>query len=430
MLDYEDVFLRGGNSLNKRKILQVITLSETGGAQKVLYNIVAEISPANFDVTVVCPPGGELIKWLKEKSWVKVIEMPQLCREVSPLKDIVSFGKIYRLIRKERFDIVHCHSSKAGILGRLAAYLAGVKKIVFTVHGWGITPGQSRLKKFIYTYVERLAGYTSTHVVCVSHADLERGLKERLAPASKLKLIYNGMPLPDEKKDYKHETSHILAYSGERELFPGACLSVKSLRAELGLDGDDLLVGTVSRLTTPKTPFFFLEMSRDLLNLNLSSDFHATSERIDKSYYKKPYFVIIGAGPLKKQCQDYIKDNNLQERVFLLGSRDDAARLMADFDVFCLFSSWEGLPLTIIEAMLNSKPVVASDVGGVKELVAEGQTGFLVSPGDRDKAIRVMENLLSDLELRKRMGNAGYKIAAEKFNLERMIEKYKKIYLS
>lgn len=375
--------------MKKIRILQVITLSELGGAQKILYYLVRGLSRDNFEITVACSPGGELVKWLKELDSVKIVELPQLRRSVSLLHDLNALWKLGRLIAGGGFDIIHCHSSKAGILGRAAAFLAGMKKIIFTVHGWGITPEQGRLKQIFFTAAEKAAAIISTNLVCVSKADFDWGLKKHIAP-SKLTIIYNGAPRADF-------------------LNPG------SLRAELGLGADDLLVGTVCRLSAQKNPLYFLGLASDLLSVNSNPNI---------------YFVLIGDGPLRKQCEDYINLNCLQKRIFLLGSRENAASLMGDFDLFCLFSLWEGLPLTIIEAMLNKLPVLANNIGGIPELVAEGETGFLVDPGDKSQALRNLIKLLGDPDLRKQQGISGYHKAESDFSLTRMVRDYKLLYNS
>ena len=375
--------------LKKIRILYVITLSELGGAQKILFYLASGLPKDNFEVTVACSPGGELVKWLKELGTVKIVELPQLRRSVSLLHDLIALWKLSRLMAGSGFDIVHCHSSKAGILGRAAAFLAGIKKKIFTVHGWGITPEQSRLRQFFYTAAEKAAAVISTNLVCVSKADYNWGVKKRIAP-SKLAVIYNGVPLH-------------------------GCLKTGILRAELGLGADDLLVGTVCRLSAQKNPLYFLELASDLLSLNSSV---------------KIFFVLIGDGPLRNQCEDYINLNCLQKHIFLLGSRENAASLMGDFDVFCLFSLWEGLPLTIIEAMLNKLPVLANIIGGIPELVADGETGFLVDPGDKKQALKKLIRLLEDPELRKQLGISGHNKAKSNFSLARMVQDYKLLYNS
>lgn len=373
------------NKPDRVKVLQVITLSELGGAQKVLYHIAAGLEPERFAVTVACAPGGELVRWLEELPHrVEVVEMPALKRNPSPLNDFRAFWQLYRLMRRERYDVVHCHSSKAGILGRLAAYLAGVKKIYFTVHGWGINQYQSRPVRFFYIWAERLAGVVSTKVICVSGKDFEKARSLRLVTAEKLVTVYNGLP--------------------------AAAGLTGVLRREMGLGGNDILIGTVARLAPPKEVLFFLEMARRM------------TDRPDV------FFVIIGDGPLRPDCEAFIRKHKL-ERVFLTGTRADAPALLGDLDVFTLFSRWEGLPLTVIEAMQAGRPVLASAVGGVGELVVHGQTGLLMDALDPAVAERALRELIADPGKRGQMGERGRQRAKELFALQEMIGRYRGLYL-
>ncbi|BAF60746.1 hypothetical membrane protein [Pelotomaculum thermopropionicum SI] len=375
------------------KILIFITLSEMGGAQKVVYHIAAGLPRELFEVTVACAPGGELVRWLQQLPHkVRVVEIPELKRNVSPFFDLLVLYRLYRLIRRGRFDVVHCHSSKAGVLGRLAAWMAGVPKIFFTAHGWGINEYQSRPARFFYAWAERLAGAVSTRVVCVSESDLEKGRRLRLAAGGKLCVIYNGLPEPAKRKG--------------------------ALRGELNIRKEDIVIGMVARLAPPKEPLFFLEIAGRMA---------AFSERCPGE--GKLYFIIIGDGPLRPQCEEFVESKGLNGRVFLLGAREDAAELVQDFDVFVLFSRWEGLPLTVIEAMLAGVPVVANGVGGVGELVVHGETGFLIESLDPGEAERALARLLADRDLRRRMGEAGRRRAREKFSLEQMLRRYRELYL-
>jgi glycosyltransferase involved in cell wall biosynthesis len=375
------------------KILYIITLSELGGAQKVVYHLAAGLEPGLFEVAVACAPGGELVDWLRSLPGpVKVFELPELKRNISPIEDIKAFTKLYFLIRAGKYDIVHCHSSKAGILGRLAAKLAGVPDIYFTVHGWGLNAYQRNLVRLIYTWAERLAGSVSTKVICVSQADLIKGKAEKLAPYEKLALIYNGLPEPVEKGDL--------------------------LRRELGIGREDLVIGTVARLAPQKDPLFFLQVAKRILSRQNS---HKGQGRL--------LFVIIGDGPLKSNCEAYLTANWLDRKVFLLGSREEAACLVQDFDIFALFSRWEGLPLTIIEAMLAGCPVAATRVGGVGELVEDGETGYLIDQSDLDAAEAALMKLVHNPAGRRAMGKAGRERATRLFSIDEMIQNYTKLYL-
>lgn len=376
------------------KLLLVITLSELGGAQKVVYHIAAGLPPEEFEITVACSPGGELVNWLRDLTQnIDIIEIPEFKRNISPLNDLKALWKLYSLMKKKGFDLVHCHSSKAGILGRLAAWLAGVPKIFFTVHGWGINEYQSWPVHFLYTWAERLAGAVSTKVICVSESDFLKGQNLRLVANGKLSVIYNGVPESQRKEG--------------------------ALRGELNIKREDIIIGTVARLAQQKDPLFLLELAERMVK-HLSND----------SGEVRLYFVLIGEGPLRAKCEKFVNSNGLSKRVFLLGAREDAAELVRDFDVFVLFSRWEGLPLTIIEAMLAGRPVVANAVGGVGELVVHQKTGYLINNLNVCEAEKALWDLISNGDNRISMGEAGRQRALDLFSMDKMINKYRELYLS
>ncbi|MCL6479195.1 MAG: glycosyltransferase family 4 protein [Peptococcaceae bacterium] len=378
--------------MSRKKVLLLVTLSEIGGAQKVVYHLAAGLDREKFDITVACAPGGELVEWVKDLPGVKVVELACLRRDISPLQDALCLLRLYRLIKSGGYDIVHCHSSKAGVLGRLAARLAGVRQIYFTVHGWGIDNRQPLPVRWLYAMAERLAGAVSTGVVCVSDHDRKKGLTLRLAGEDKLAVIHNGMP----------------DVSGLRRI------PENGLRKELGLKAGDVIIGTVMRLAPPKQPLFFLETAATLM---------------ERACHAGLYFVIVGDGPLRSRCEEYIAEHNLRGRAFLLGTREDSQVLVSGLDIFTLFSSHEGLPLTIIEAMLAGLPVVAGNVGGVGEMVVHGETGYLVNGADVEAAASCIEELVKNPHLRGKMGAAGRRRALEMFTLDRMISHYEELYL-
>lgn len=376
------------------KVLLVVTLSEMGGAQKVVYHLAAGLDARLFDVTVACAPGGELVSWLRQlPRKIRVVEIPELKRNIAPFSDLIAFFSLYKLIRQERFDVVHCHSSKAGILGRLAAWLAGVPKVFFTVHGWGINEYQRWPVRLFYTWAERLAGAVSTKVICVSESDLLKGQNLELVAKDKLSVIYNGLPEPKKQKGI--------------------------LRGELNIKKEDIIIGTVARLATQKDPLFLLRVAERMIN--------HSSNGITEG---KLYFVIIGDGPLRAQCEAFINGKGFNERVFLLGAREEAVQLIRDFDMFVLFSRWEGLPLTIIEAMQVGCPVVANAVGGVGELVLDQKTGYLINGLDVNEAEKALWDLVIDRDKRLSMGEAGRQRAVQLFDMREMVEKYRELYLT
>ena len=406
------------------KILLLVTLSEMGGAQKMVYHIAAGLDPALFDVTVASAPGGELVHWLRALADSRsesgeagrpvragsgeappaarlrnprVVEIPEMKRNISPLQDLRALWRLYGLIRRERFDVVHCHSSKAGLLGRLAGWLAGTPRVYFTAHGWGINEYQSWLFRLFFILTERLAGVLSTRVICVSWYDYEKALALKLVRPGKLAVIYNGLPEFGERAvppDVAHLTQN------------------EKLKKELGLAGTDRLAVTVMRLAPPKEPLLFLEVARRLAR-----------------FFPDLYFAVIGDGPLRAACETFIQENGLSGRAFMTGTREDAVELVAGCEALLHFSRWEGLPLTIIEAMLAGVPVVANRVGGVGELVADGETGLLIDRLDAQAAVRACAVLLGSQALRRQYGEAGRARARRLFSLEEMQLHYRKLYL-
>jgi len=370
------------------RVLQIITLSEWGGAQQVCYDLATKLNGKEFNVEVACASGGPLVEKL-EKSGIKVHQINSLKRDFSPIQDLKCLFQIYSLIKKGKYQIVHCHSTKAGILGRIAAWLARVPRIYFTVHGWGFYNEQEYgWAQRILILAERLCARLSTKIICVSENDLKQGLLRKIAPREKLMVIRNGVLVENQGR------------SGE-------------LRQEIKASEDEIVFGMVARLCAQKNPLLFLEAARQVLEKN-----------------KSCHFVLIGDGPLYEECLEFIAKNNLEGKAHLLGFRGDAGLLYPDFDVFVLSSNFEGLPLTIIEAMFAGLPVVATKVSGVPELVFPERNGFLTIPGNPEDLAQKILLLVEDTTLRKRMGQESRKIAESLFTLDRMIEEYSNLYLS
>lgn len=349
---------------------------------------------SQFDISVACSPGGELLQWLAQLSpKVTVYPITRLCREISPGNDLAALVQLFRLMRREQFDVVHCHSSKAGALARLAARMAGKARVIYTVHGWGVNaPGaaeSSRLGSRVITRIESALSRLTDYLVYVCRADQEKAREVGISPRRGERVIYNGVP--DITFDHG------------------------KLRSEIGLADSDTVVGTVCRLAEPKNIIMFFQVARLVLERN-------RSERPNL------YFLVIGDGPLREQCRDFISRNGLNQRVILLGSRPEAWRLVADFDIFALFSRWEGLPISIIEAMLAGKPVVATAVGGVGELVEHGRNGYLVGLSEIEAAAEFIGQLIRDKSLRLQLGGQGRQMASSRFPVERMLNEYASLY--
>jgi glycosyltransferase involved in cell wall biosynthesis len=335
------------------KVLLLITLAEVGGAQ----TYVASLLPAlagRFDVVVAAHGPGPLRSAAAEAG-VRFVGLEHVRRSISPGRDVAGFVELVRLLRRERPDILHASSSKAGILGRLAALAAGVPIRIFTVHGWAFA-AHSGLASSAYRWADRLARPLTTVTICVSENERAAGVRAGTCSAERTVVIRNAVPLDGAPRPRD--------------------------------DRARPLVLAVGRLKAPKD---FLTLVRALALLRPGS-FDA---------------LIVGEGPDRPVLEGEARRLGLEDRVRFAGERHDVPDLLADADVFVLSSSSEGLPVSVLEAMAAELPVVASRVGGMPELVLDGVTGLLVEPGDPDELAAAIDRLVADGDLRRSLGVCG-----------------------
>jgi glycosyltransferase involved in cell wall biosynthesis len=341
----------------------VITLAETGGAQSYVAALLPALTP-HFDVVVAAHGDGPLVA-AAEQAGVRFVELRHMCRALHPVRDALGLLELVALIRRERPDIVHANSSKAGILGRLAAMVGGVPITVFTVHGWAFK-AYGGLASRLYRTADRVMARATTITICVTDSERATGLDAGTCDAKRTTVI------------------------------PNAIDTRTAPRAQHATDPPRII--TVGRLAWPKDPHTLLDALARLRPRTFAA-------------------VIVGDGPQRPAAEARIRELGLASSVQILGARADVPDLLAHSDVFVLASRSEGGPISILEAMAAGLPVVASDVGGVGELVQDGSTGLLAPAGDAGALAAAVQRLLDDPELRRRMGEAGRRRVAEQFDI-------------
>jgi glycosyltransferase involved in cell wall biosynthesis len=349
--------------MRRPRVLLLITLAEVGGAQ----TYVASLLPAlaeRFDLALAAHGPGPLRR-AAEEAGVRFIPLRHVRRAISPWRDLAGFLELVRLLRRERPDIVHANSSKAGILGRLAAAATGVPIRIFTVHGWAFAAHAGLASRF-YKWADRVVRPLTTVTVCVSEHERSAGIRAGTCSRERTVVIQNAVSSADVPRA-RHERTPPLFVS-------------------------------VGRLQAPKD---FFTLARAFARLPAGS-------------YEA---LIVGDGPDRSALEAELRRLELEDRVRLTGERDDVPLLLARADVFVLASASEGLPVSVLEAMAAELPVVASRVGGVPELVVEGLTGFLVPPGNAAALADALQPLLDDQGLRRHLGAAGRVRAETRFNL-------------
>ncbi len=359
------------------KVLYCITRSDWGGAQAHLYGLVSEEIKKGIHCEVIVGEKGTLYDRLQALG-IKVHHLSALVHAISPLQDFKAITSLCRMIKKINPEVVHLHSTKAGWIGRISSFLAG-KKTIFTVHGWCFTEGLSRKRRMVGIIIEKLLANITDRIICVSDYDKNLALKYQVADSSKMITIYNGV---DVQK--------------------------KSLESSLIRDTSRVNVMMVARFSEPKDQETLIRALQYL------------DEHI--------HMYFVGDGPKLASVKKMVQKMNVENRVYFLGQQDDVQSLLYFADIFVLSSKYEALPISIIEAMKVGLPVIATNVGGVKELVIHGSNGFLFAVQDaEDLAVRIAQ-LAEDIELRKRMGLKSKHCFQANFTLDKCIEETNKVY--
>lgn len=350
----------------KAKILLTITRGERGGAQMHVLELVGGLRE-RFGFRVVVGD-DEFLAGALRMLGVDVVVLPELRRAVSPVADARALSALRREVRAFRPALVHTHSSKAGILGRLAARAEGVPS-VHTAHAWSFSDGLSPARRAGSIPVEWLVGRMTARFITVSEADAEVGTRWGVARPEQVRVVHNGIgDVP------------------ERAAPDAAGVPVLTM---------------VARLAPPKDPTALLQALAG----------------IDTPWRLR----FVGDGPDRAAVEAAVDTLGLRSRVELLGVRADIPQLLASSHVGLLVSRQEGFPLVLLEAMRAGLPVVASDVGGIREAVTDGVTGHLVPRGDVDTLRLKLAALVSDPEARRRLGDAGRRAYEARFTLEAML---------
>jgi glycosyltransferase involved in cell wall biosynthesis len=345
------------------KVLHVVTRFVDGAGGNTLLSVLGT-DRARYDVWVAGAPGGTL--WERaERRGVRTVKLGRLREVIAPRDDLMVLLELVRLIRSERFSVVHTHSSKAGFLGRVAAWLCRTPVIVHTIHGFSYHDFMSRRRRWAYLTLERLVRPMTHWFLAVAPQVAREAVEMRLAPPGAISVA----PSAVELHDIPHRPD-------------------PRIRSELGIPADAPLVGTVGRLDFQKAPLDFVRMAAKVAAARPGAR-----------------FVMVGEGTLLDEAR--AEAGRLGVDVMFTGFRPDATSIAACFDVYVVSSLYEGLGRALTEALASARPVVATAVNGVVDLVEPGSTGLLARPADPEALARNVVWLLEHPEPARRMGEAG-----------------------
>jgi glycosyltransferase involved in cell wall biosynthesis len=355
------------------KIFYIITRGGSGGAQTNVLELIRGFQD-KFEVILATGEEGFLTESALSLG-AKVHILPSLMRSVNPFQDIQALKEILSVIRQHKPDLLHLHSSKAGLLGRLAAKLSNTPS-VFTDHGWAFAAQLPWYWKLLAIPSEWLAARWCSKIITVSEYDLSLAIQYGIASQDKLARIYLGLP--------------------------DTVYRANPAKIELAK------IVMVARFSPQKNQALLLQALAG----------------IDKPFE----LIFVGDGPTQSQAESLTHELGLEKQVKFLGARSDVEKILKDADIFVLSTNWESFGLVLVEAMRANLPVVVSDVGGVSEVIVDGETGFLVPKSDVITMREKLTQLIANPDLRIRMGQAGRKRYETNFTIKRMLSQTSEVY--
>jgi glycosyltransferase involved in cell wall biosynthesis len=376
----------------KYRILHLITRLDLGGAQQNTLFCTAHHDRRRFEVELIAGAGGILDDEARRIPDARVQVVPWLKHAVDPPRDVTALLKLGAYLKSRQIDLLHTHSSKAGILGRWAAHLAGVPSVVHTVHGWSFNETQPPGRRRAYIQLEKLTGTISDRLIVVASRNREQGLTLGIGRPEQYELLHSGI----DADEFNRPTT-----ARER------------VREALGFDSDHVVVGTLCCLKPQKAPLDFVRAAAAA---------HEKDQRLR--------FFIAGDGEQRSEVEALSRELGVTDVVRVLGWRRDAVDLLHAMDLFLLTSRYEGLPRAVLQAMAAGVPVIATAVDGTPEIVEDGRTGVLVPAGRPDEVAAAILRLAEDSTLRAGfIAEARQRLDAS-FDIRVMVRRLDRLYLS
>ncbi|MDD5749190.1 MAG: glycosyltransferase [Patescibacteria group bacterium] len=388
--------------LKGKKILYLITQSKWGGAQKYVIDLARHFSQKN-EVHIAYGESRQLDPYFAQecqKLKVKTIPLPYLCRNIDLGKDYLAMIDLSKLFGKESYDLIHLNSSKAGLLGSLAAKYYGLNllnaklRLIYTAHGFVFNEPLSKFRKKIYKLSETFSTTIQHLIIAVSDADRQSAIENKITHPAKIFTVHNGLDF------------------SQYDFYP-----TDQARQKLGLEKDQIYFGTIASFYLTKGHTYLLDAVKELRTTNWP-------------LFDKSAWVFIGDGPEKENISQKIKAADLQDKIKVFDpSPEGDHKYLKAFDYFILPSVKEGLPYTILEAGLAQVPVVATRVGGLPEIITDKKNGLLATAANPLSLADKIKKISADQKMSSALAQANYQNIKSNFSLDKTLSQTEELYL-
>lgn len=370
--------------MKKKKIKILHVAQAAGGVDRYIRMLLKYLDKEKFENILVC---SQDFREEDYKNLVDFFEQVKMDRAIGS-NDLKAIGEVRRLIKRYNPDIVYAHSSKAGAIARVADI--GLKNhCLYNPHGWAFNMRCSAKKKAMYTAIEKIAAPFCDKIICISDAEKQSALDKKICREDKLQVIFNGVDIE--------------AYEN------GIHGTVK--RKDLNIPEDAFVVGMVGRISQQKAPDVFIKMAKQV-----------------KDEVPNAHFIIVGNGNQEDEIRKYAKDNGFSDSLHITGWVDDPMSYVELFDVACLLSRWEGFGLVLPEYMMAGKPIVATRVDAIPDIICNNENGLLVDADDPISASKAVLRIYSDERFKSTLIKAGREIVNKKYDIRRVSEESAKMF--
>lgn len=390
--------------MRKIKVVHIITRFDKGGSAENTLLTVLGLNKEKYSILLIKGLSlesemsdeeslavSESLK-IAEENNIKVINLPFLVRKIAPLTDLKALFTLFKILRKERPDIVHTHTSKAGFLGRFASFLARVPIIIHTPHGHVFHSYFGPTLTKIFVIAEKILSLITDKIITLTNRERDEHIERRIAPLNKFITIHSGVDL---------------------DRFMNLNIDIKKKKKELNIPQDFYVIGTVGRLVPIKGHKYLV----------------SAAEMIIKEF-PKTVFVIVGDGFLKPILERHAEALGIRKNIVFTGWRKDVPEILYLFDVLVFPSLNEGMGRVMIEGMSLGKPIVASNVGGIRDLIEDGKNGLLVPPRDSNALRKAISRLIRNKKLAEGLGKIGKMEVYPDFDASTMVKKIDNLYES
>lgn len=367
----------------KKKIMHIV--QSAGGVEVYIKMLLKYMDSNKYEHILVC--SNDYCKNDFDSS-VKAFEQIDMIREINLKKDCMSIKKVRNLIKYYKPDIIYSHSSKAGAIGRIANIGIG-KKQLYNPHGWAFNMDCSNKKKKVYTMIERFLAKFTSKIVAISEAEKDSALQNKICNPEKVQVIFNGIDIDKYNEDKKNYIIN---------------------RNDLNIPKDAFVVGMVGRISRQKSPDIFVKAARKI-----------------KDNIPSAFFIIVGDGDEREEILQLISKLNLEESFLITGWVDNPMEYIQIFDLAMLISRWEGFGLAIAEYMVSKKPIVATDIDAIPNLIKHDESGYLAKVDNIDAVVRGALKIYKDSVYKEKLVNNSFKRVNEKFDIKRVAKEHEKL---